>query len=137
KQDIFLALLERSASLLLSRIVDAVELERDPVAKADAALRAVLKLFGSHRSLARLFLVEALGAGPQFHAKMASINGRFMQFIEQNLAEAVAQGAIPPLDTRVASQVWFGALKEVVTDWVMAERPGDLLDSYPALRALL
>jgi AcrR family transcriptional regulator len=137
KQDIFLALLDRSATLLLSRIVDAVELERDPVARADAALRAVLKLFGGHRSVARLFLVEALGAGPQFHATMASINDRFMRFIEQNLADAVAQGAIPPVDTRVASRVWFGALNQVVTDWVLAERPGELMDSYPDLRALL
>src|SRR4051812_12740488 len=52
KQAIFLALLDRSAGLLLSRIVGAVESEQGPVAKADAALLAVLRLFGSHRALA-------------------------------------------------------------------------------------
>jgi AcrR family transcriptional regulator len=137
KQAIFLALLERSAALLLDRVVEAVAAEPEPVARADAALRAVLKLFGGHRPLARLFLVEALGAGPEFHAKMAAVNGRFTAFIAQNLAEAVRQGAIPPIDTAVASQVWFGALNQVVTDWVLAERPGHLEDAYPALRALL
>jgi len=137
KQAIFLALLERSADLLLARIVEAVEVEREPIARADAALRAVLKLFGSHRALARLFLVEALGAGPELHAKMAAVNGRFTAFIRQNLDEAVRRDAIAPIDTGVASQVWFGALNQVVTDWVLAEQPGRLEDSYPALRALL
>src|SRR5439155_25351951 len=131
KQAIFLALLERSAGLLLARIVESVEVEREPVARADAALRAVLKLFGSHRALARLFLVEALGAGPELHARMASINGRFTAFIRQNLDEAVRQGAIGPVDTGAASQVWFGALNQVVTDWVLAEQPGRLEDAYP------
>jgi AcrR family transcriptional regulator len=137
KQAIFLALLERSADLLLARIVEAVEVERDPVARADAALRAVLKLFGSHRALARLFLVEALGAGPELHARMAAVNGRFTAFIRQSLDEAVRQGAIAPIDTGLASRVWFGALNQIVTDWVLAEQPGRLEDSYPALRALL
>jgi AcrR family transcriptional regulator len=137
KQAIFLALLERSADLLLSRIVEAVEAEHDPVARADAALCAVLKLFGAHRALARLFLVETLGAGPEFQARMASVNARFMAFIRQSLDEAVRQGAIAPLDSAVASQVWFGALNQVVTDWVLTEQPGRLEDAYPALRALL
>jgi AcrR family transcriptional regulator len=137
KQAIFVALLERSADLLLARIVEAVEVEREPVARADAALRAVLKLFGSHRALARLFLVEALGAGPELYARMAAVNGRFAAFIRQNLDEAVRQGAIAPIDTGLASQVWFGALNQIVTDWVLAEQPGRLEDSYPALRALL
>jgi len=137
KQAIFVALLERSADLLLARIVEAVEVEREPVARADAALRAVLKLFGSHRALARLFLVEALGAGPELRARMAAVNGRFAAFIRQNLDEAVQQGAIAPIDTALASQVWFGALNQIVSDWVLAEQPGRLEDSYPALRALL
>jgi AcrR family transcriptional regulator len=137
KQAIFLALLERSAGVLLDRVVEAVEAEREPVARADAALRAVLKLFGSHRAMARLFLLEALGAGAEFHAKMASVNGRFTAFIRQNLDEAVRQGAIAPVDTAVASQVWFGALNQVVTDWVLADEPDRLEDAYPALRSLL
>jgi AcrR family transcriptional regulator len=137
KQAIFLALLERSADLLLARIVEAVEVEREPVARADAALRAVLKLFGAHRALARLFLVETLAAGPELRARMAAVNARFTAFIRQNLDEAVRRGAIEPIDTAVASQVWFGALNQVVADWVLAEGPGRLEDSYPALRTLL
>src|SRR5215217_9232376 len=61
KDAIFLALLDRSASLLLARVGERVAAAPDPIAKVDAALRELVRTFGSHRTLARLFLVEALG----------------------------------------------------------------------------
>ena len=137
KQAIFLALLERTARLLESRAEAAIAREQEPIAKLDAALLVVLRTFASHRSLARLFLVEALGAGREFNVKMMEIHSTFARLIQRHLDEAVAEGLIPPLDTRIAGQAWFGALNEVVTNWVLSEEPGRLEDSYPALRTLL
>jgi len=137
KDAIFLALLDRSASLLLSRLRERIAAEADPIAKVDAALRELVRTFGSHRTLARLFLVEALGAGPRFHARMVEVHQRFVAFLQVQLDDAVRQGLIPPLDTEVASLAWFGALNQVVTSWVLSERPGHLEDAYPALRSLL
>src|SRR5438046_1086312 len=57
KDAIFIALLDRSAGVLLSRLRDRVAAESDPIAKVDAALRELIQTFGSHRTLARLFLV--------------------------------------------------------------------------------
>jgi AcrR family transcriptional regulator len=137
KQAIFLALLDRSAGLLMDRVREAVAAEVDPVAKADAALLAVLRLFSSHRALARLFLVEAMGAGPEFHAKLAALHAEFATFIRHNLDDAVRRGAIAPIDTEVASLVWFGALNQLVTRWVITDDPRPLEERYPALRTLL
>jgi AcrR family transcriptional regulator len=137
KQDIFLALLDRSASLLYFRIAERVAAQPNPVAKVDAALRTLLESFASHRVLARLFLVEALGAGPEFHAKLNEIHGRFAALIKSNLDEAVSRGLIPPLDTDLASLVWFGALNQVVVRWVLEEPERPLVDAYLPLRALL
>jgi hypothetical protein len=81
-------------------------------------------------------VVEALGAGPEFHAKMNEIHGRFSAFIKHNLDEAVRQGIIPPLDTEVASFAWFGALNQVVIRWVL-DAGIELEDAYEPLRQLL
>lgn len=137
KQAIFLALLDRMAGMLRDRAEAAIAAHDDPVEKLDAALFVVVRTFAGHRSLARLFLVEALGAGREFNARMAAIHDDFARLIARHLDDAVAQGAIPPLDTRVAGRAWFGALNEVVTAWVLADEPGRLEDAYPALRALL
>jgi TetR/AcrR family transcriptional regulator, fatty acid metabolism regulator protein len=137
KQAIFLALLDRLAEMLRERIESALAQEADPVARAETALRVVLDTFASHRRLARLFMVEALGAGPEFNARMIHIRAEFAHLIRAHLDDAVAAGAIPPLDTATAASAWFGAVNEVVIHWALAEQPGRLEDAYPTIRALL
>jgi hypothetical protein len=82
-------------------------------------------------------MVEALGAGPEFNARMVQIRATFADMIRVHLDEAVRQQAIPPLDTATAATAWFGAINEVVTHWALAETPGRLEDVYPTIRALL
>jgi AcrR family transcriptional regulator len=137
KQAIFLALLDRLANILRTRVEEAVAAQTEPVARAEAALRVVLDTFAGHRHLARLFLVEALGAGPEFNARMASIRLAYADLIRQHLDDAVAAGAIPPIDTTTAAAAWFGAVNEVVTHWALIDGPGQLEDVYPTIRGLL
>lgn len=137
KQAIFLALLDRLAHILRERVESAVACCDDPIDRAEAALRVVFETFGSHRRLTRVFMVEALGAGPEFNSRLMQIRASFADMIRVQLDAAVASGAIPPLDTQTAATAWFGALNEVVTHWALAEMPGTLEDTYPTIRALL
>ncbi len=137
KEAIFLALLDRTAERLRTKINEAMATHDDPIAKADAALLAVLRTFANHRALARLFMVEALGAGREFHRRSAEIRAEFAAIIQRHLDDAVRQGVIEPVDTEVAGLAWFGALNEVITGWVLVGRPERLEDAYTALRPLL
>jgi AcrR family transcriptional regulator len=137
KEAIFLALLNRTAARLLEKIDEAMAPHDDPIAKADAALLAVLRTFAKHRALARLFMVEALGAGHEFHQRMAEIRDEFAAVIQRHLDEAIQQGVIEPIDTEIAGRAWFGALNDVITSWVLSGRPERLEDAYAALRPLL
>ena len=137
KEAIFLALLDRTAERLRTKINEAMTPHDDPIAKADAALMAVLHTFAKHRALARLFMVEALGAGREFHQRSVDIRGEFAGIIQGHLDDAVRQGVIEPVDTEIAGRAWFGALNEVITGWVLAGRPERLEDAYAALRPLL
>ena len=137
KQAIFLALLDYLAETLRERIEAAVASQAEPIGRADAALRVVLETFAGHRRLTRLFMGEALGAGPEFNTRMIQIRAAFADLIRAQLDEAVAAGAMPALDTRVAATAWFGAVNELVTHWALAEQPGDLLQAYPTIRGLL
>jgi AcrR family transcriptional regulator len=137
KQSIFLSLLDEATDLLIERVEKAMAAETDPIAKGDAALRSVLKTFGGHRTLARLLLVEALGAGREFNSKLSDLHEAFAAIIKRWLDQAVAAGAFPPLDTELASVAWFGAVNQVVTRWVLTGRPERLEDAYPTLRTLL
>ncbi|MCC6313498.1 MAG: TetR/AcrR family transcriptional regulator [Thermomicrobiales bacterium] len=137
KQALFLALLDEASEVLLSRVERAMAAEPDPLARGDTALREVLHIFGGHRTLARLLLVEALGAGREFNAKLTELHAAFASLIAGCLDDAVAAGLAPPHDTRLAGVAWFGAVNQVVTRWVLAGEPERLEDAYPALRQLL
>jgi AcrR family transcriptional regulator len=137
KQVLFRALLDFSARRLLDRVEAAIERETEPIAKADAALLTVLRVFAEHRTMARLFMIEALGAGPEFQTRILEVHDEFIGVIRRHLDEAVAAGVVDCPDTLLASRAWFGALNEIILHWLLAGEPQRLEDAYPALRALL
>jgi AcrR family transcriptional regulator len=135
---LFRALLDLSAHRLLDRVEEAIERESDPVAKADAALLTALRAFAEHKSMARLFMVEAPAAGPEFLDRLMTIHDEFIAVIKLHLDEAAATGFIDgTVDTSVASRAWFGALNEVILHWLVRGEPERLEDAYTALRPLL
>jgi len=137
KQAIFFALMDRAAQQLLERVEDAIALEAEPVQRAEAALRTVLRTFGKHRALARLFLIEAYGAGREFHTRLMEIHELFILVIQRHLDEAVESGAMDPVDTEIAARVWFGAISEVITHWLLTPGPQSLDEMYASLRPLI
>ena len=139
KESILMELMGSTADRLVEKVRRAVEVESvtDPVARAAAAIDAVLAIFSGHRSMARLLLVDGLGAGSLFRTETLRLHDRFVVLIASYLDGAVADGAIRPLDTRVAATAWFGALHELVIGWLVAEQPAPLEDTGLALRAML
>ena len=109
----------------------------EPVARAEAAIHTVLTVFSGHRTMARLLFLDTVGAGAVFQTEANALHERFARLIQGYLDEAVAAGACPSMDTRITSIAWFGAINEVVGQWLLAEQPGRLEDAYPALRAAL
>jgi AcrR family transcriptional regulator len=137
KQVLFRALLDLSSKRLLDRVEEAIARENDPIARADAALLTVLRAFGEHKSMARLFMVEALGAGSEFQTRLLEVHDEFIGVIRRHLDEAVADGVIDAPDTLITSRAWFGALNEVILHWLIKGEPDRLEDAYTTLRPLL
>ena len=137
KQALFLALLDEASDALLGRVETAMAAETDPLRRGDVALREVLHVFGNHRLLARLLLVEALGAGSEFVARLNALHAAFAALIAGCLDEAVAAGQIPPCDTSVVAHAWYGAVNQTVLRWLLTGEPHQLEETYPTLRALL
>ncbi len=137
KDTIFRELMRTTADRLAGKVEKAVAAETDPIARAEAGIRTVLLAFAGHRTTARLLLIDAVGAGRAFQAETAILHARFAGLIRGHLEEAQAAGVIPQLDAETTSRAWFGALNEIVSRWLLEERPARLEDSYPILRAVL
>ena len=124
KEAILLALLDHTAALLRGKVEQAIAAESDPIAKAHAALRVLLRTLAKHRTLARVFAVEAAGAGPQFNARVIAIQDEFAALIREQLDAAIAAGAIAPVDTTIVAQAWMGALDAVLLRFVTGRHGG-------------
>jgi AcrR family transcriptional regulator len=137
KEAIFRELMQTTADKLVGRVERAVALETEPVARAEAAIRTVLATFAGHRTMARLLFLDTMGAGRVFQAETNALHARFALLVQGYLDDAVTAGAVPPMDTRITSIAWFGAINEVVARWLLADQAAKLEDAYPALRATL
>jgi AcrR family transcriptional regulator len=139
KQAIFEALIAELVTMLERDVRAAIGREHGALAKVDAALGVVISTFAAHRGLTHLLLVETSGLGPPFDQEVRAARATFIGVIESYLAQAVAEGALPPLDTGVAACVWLGAINEVVLQWLLddAATAASLERTLPILRSIL
>lgn len=136
KEAVFVALVDDFAELLASRLAAAVSARQGALDKVDAALTAVLTTFAANERLARLILLEAVSLGPAYQRKRAEVADRFAALIQGYLDDAVADGSLPAVDTRVATLAWLGAVNEIVVQWLHGA-VGDVAATIPALTRLL
>src|SRR6266404_5263747 len=137
KEALFLALVDELAARLATSLTTAIESSHGALAKVGAALRAGLATFAEHRELARILLLESVSLGQAYEAKRAEVHGRFAALIQAYLDQAVVEGSIPPLDTRVATLAWLGAVNEVVFESFRTNEPYLLARAAPELTVML
>jgi TetR/AcrR family fatty acid metabolism transcriptional regulator len=137
KEALFLALVDELSARLASALTSAIDSSHGALQRVEAALRAGLQTFARHRELARILLLESVSLGTAYESKRAEIHGRFTALIQAYLDQAVAEGSIPSLDTRVASLAWLGAVNEVVIQSLQSDEPEFLVRAVPALTPML
>jgi TetR/AcrR family transcriptional regulator, fatty acid metabolism regulator protein len=137
KEALFLALVDDFAGRLAGAVAAAIEASHGALGKVEAALRAGLETFAAHRDLARIILLESASVGPAYQIKRAEIHGRFAALIQGYLDQAVAERTIPPLDTRIATHAWLGAINELVIVSLATGAPDLLAEVVPALAPML
>lgn len=137
KEALFLALVDEFAGRLAEAVASAIGRAHGALGKVEAAVTAGLETFSRHRDLARILLLESVSLGPAYQSKRQEVHGRFAALIQAHLDEAAAEGSIPPVDTRVATLAWLGALNEVVVQWLHSGRPDLRTEALPALVPML
>jgi TetR/AcrR family transcriptional regulator, fatty acid metabolism regulator protein len=137
KEALFLALVDEFSVRLAEAVAAGIAGAHGGLGKVQAALTAGLETFAHHRDLARILLLESVSLGPAYQSKRLEVHGRFASLIQAHLDDAVAEGSIPALDTRVATLAWLGAVNEVVIQWLYSGRPDLMTEAVPALTPLL
>jgi AcrR family transcriptional regulator len=136
KESLFFAVLDRLADRLIARVERESAGDAPALERAEAALNTVFSALTRRRRLARLLLVQGYSMGNAFERKRGELFGRLAGVVKSRLDEAVALREIGPLDTSVASQIWLGAINELLIRWLYTGQPSPAA-AASLLRAVL
>jgi AcrR family transcriptional regulator len=137
KEEMFFGLIDDLTSMLTAGIDAEVRGHRGFEAKVDSALASVFEVVASHRSIARIVLIDVVGIGRPYDLRLLSVRAALVGTLQRYLEAAVAESAIPPQDTDLAARAWFGAINEVLATWLQTGQPADLSAVRAGLRDLL
>lgn len=115
KRAVFDALVERMFGRLLESVAP-IDVTSDvpPHDQLRGNLRAVLRVLGQERRLARILFHEAVGLDRELDARLAESWGQLTTFLEESLATGERIGFLRPTDRRIAARAIIGMVKEML-----------------------
>jgi hypothetical protein len=114
--------LERLSALVLQTVADTAAADLDPADRVRAEVRAVAAGLAADPPMARVILIEIVGATPDAEAARARMRNRAAQIIEDQLAQYPAWRWRSPVQRRVASLAAMAAIAEPISDLVATGR---------------
>ena len=137
KEQMALGMVDQLSEKLVKKLERSIASETDPLKRIPLAIDALLSTFSKQRKLAQILMVNMVGQGRSMDRKFLPIRDKFAGLIRKELDAAVESGAIRPVDTSLVSQLWLGALNEIILRWLLRDKPSPLMESAPAVRELL
>jgi TetR/AcrR family fatty acid metabolism transcriptional regulator len=123
KDDLLISIFERTVREAIDEGRSSVAPLADPIEKLRAIARVHLERMGRDRNLAVVFQVE-LRQSTKFMERFSSTGVReYLGLIRQVLVEGQASGAFrPEINATLAAKLFFGALDEMATNWILSRR---------------
>jgi TetR/AcrR family transcriptional regulator, fatty acid metabolism regulator protein len=123
KDDLLVSIFERTVREAIAEGHASVAPLADPIEKLRAIARVHLERMGRDRNLAIVFQVE-LRQSTKFMEQFSSTGVReYLGLIRQVLVDGQAAGAFrPDINATLAAKLFFGALDEMATNWILSRR---------------
>jgi len=127
KDDLLVSIFERSMNDVLAEGRAAVEDITDPAARLSKLAHLHLERLGRDKDLAVVFQVE-LRQSVKFKERFSeTFLQDYFKLIRQAIADGQQSGAFrKDISATTATKIFFGALDEMATNWVLSRRKYDL-----------
>ena len=127
---------------VLSRFIERLQHETagidDPLTKLRTMIRLHLETLGRDRSLASVLQIEMRHSRRFMSVFSRGRLGEYLSMVRSIIEEGQARGVFrTSISPSLATNVIFGAVDELVTIWLLADKPGDLLRVMPPMLEIL
>jgi TetR/AcrR family transcriptional regulator, fatty acid metabolism regulator protein len=127
KDDLLVSIFERSMRDVLAEGRAAIEGEADPAERLRQLAHLHLGRLGRDRNLAVVFQVELRQSVKFMERFSESFLQDYFKLIRQAIADGQQRGVFrKDLSATTATKIFFGALDEMATNWVLSRRKYDL-----------
>jgi len=123
KDEILTSLFDRTMKEAIAEGRAALDETADPLERLRRLARLHLTRLGRDRNLAIVFQVE-LRQTTKFMERFSTTGlGDYLRLIQQTIEDGQARGAFrKTINARTAAKVFFGALDEMATNWILSRR---------------
>jgi TetR/AcrR family fatty acid metabolism transcriptional regulator len=127
---------------VLGRFIDRLDEEiagiEDPVEKLSVMVRLHLETLGRDPALALVLQIETRHSRRFMSLFTRGKLGEYLNRVRQIIAEGQELGAFrEDISPGLVTNLVFGAVDELVTNWLLADQPGDLLRHHRPLVSML
>lgn len=138
KEALLTAILEEYARAFVERAKRDCERLTDARAQLRAILERHLISLERNRALATVFQIELRHSRKFLRRVARGPVAQYLELLTQTVTQGIEQGIFRRgLDPKVAARAIFGAVDELVTAWVLAQKPGRLASQLQPLLELL
>jgi TetR/AcrR family transcriptional regulator, fatty acid metabolism regulator protein len=128
KDDLLLSIFQSSMDRYLEIAETIVGEVDDPAERIRRFAMLHLELLGADRDLAAVFQVELRGSRRSMSLLSRDRLSDYFELLAETIAAGQDRGQFRrELRPKMAARIFWGALDEVVTHWVLAEKPSDLV----------
>lgn len=138
KEDILISLFREKMGMFVEKIEEVIAGKRTAAEKLLVMIENHCKILSEDHHLAIVTQLELRQSNKDIRLKINEVLKGYLSMIDRILAEGIKSGEFSSdLDIRLARQMIFGTIDEMLTNWVMNEQKYDLSAQVPAIHKLL
>ncbi len=138
KEDILISLFEDKMGQFTEKIEEVIAGKSNSVEKLLALVKMHLYQLADDPNLAIVTQIELRQSNTELRVKINEVLKDYIKIIDQVLRQGIEEGLFKEnLNVKLARQMIFGTLDEVVTNWVMNEQKYDLREIVEPVHQLL
>ncbi|CDZ99657.1 Fatty acid metabolism regulator protein [Metalysinibacillus saudimassiliensis] len=138
KEDILISMFEEKMGVFTESLQAIIENGGTSSDKLCLMIKNHFTVLASDKHLAMVTQLELRQSNKELRLKINGILKEYLKLLDEILIEGMLNGEFnPTMDVRLARQMVFGTIDEIITSWVMNNARYDLLAMIPKVQTLL
>lgn len=138
KEDILISVFNEKMTVFVESLQDIIENGSTSKDKLSQMIENHFNVLVSDRYLATVTQLELRQSNKALRLKINAVLKEYLKLLDQILIEGMLAGEFnQTMDVRLARQMVFGTIDEMITSWVMNEYRYNLLEQVPKVQELI